>query len=214
MGLRVERVAEILVETAAGDRRRGSGYLVAPGRVMTAAHVVASAVSVRVRFEADRPEERVLEAEVSFEHPPTDVAVLAVPSSPDDVPAARFGRVGERDAVLRCSAMGFPAFKMREGEDGRPYRDSEHVHGTCAVLSNRREGTLDLSVPPPDGSWDGMSGAAVFSGGRIIGIVAAHHLADGAGRLAVSRADRWAERLPDDERSRLEEHLAVALAPA
>lgn len=108
--------------------------------------------------------------------------------------------------------MGFPAFKMREGEDGRPYRDAEHVHGTCAVLSNRREGTLDLSVPPPDGSWDGMSGAAVFSGGRIVGMVAAHHLADGAGRLAVSRADRWAERLSDDELAALEPALSTALA--
>ncbi|MFI0774363.1 trypsin-like peptidase domain-containing protein [Streptomyces sp. NPDC021212] len=211
-GLTAERVAEIIVEAASGDRRRGSGYLVAPGRVLTAAHVVASAVSVRVRFEADRPGERVLEAEVSFEHRPTDVAVLAVPSAPEEVPAARFGRVGEQDAVLRCSAVGFPAFKMREGEDGRPYRDAEHVHGTCAVLSNRREGTLDLSVPPPGGSWDGMSGAAVFSGGRIVGVVAAHHHADGAGRLAVSRADRWAERLPDGELSALERELSTALA--
>ncbi|EFL22024.1 PE-PGRS family protein, partial [Streptomyces himastatinicus ATCC 53653] len=178
--------------------------------MLTAAHVVASAMSVRVRFEADRPGERVLEAEVRFEHPPTDVAVLAVPL--DEVPVVRFGRVGERDAVLRCSAMGFPAFKMRDGEDGRPYRDAEHVHGTCAVLSNRREGTLDLSVPPPDGSWDGMSGAAVFSGGRIVGIVAAHHHADGAGRLAVSRADRWAERLSDGERCAFERELSTSLA--
>lgn len=211
-GLTGHRVAEIIVEAATGDRRRGSGYLVASGRVLTAAHVVASATAVRVRFEADRPGERVLEAEVSFEHPPTDVAVLTVPSSPEDLPVARFGRVGERDAVLRCSAMGFPAFKMRRDEDGRPYRDAEHVHGTCAVLSNRREGTLDLSVPPPDGSWDGMSGAVVFSGDRIVGVVAAHHHADGAGRLAVSRADRWAEKLASDELSQLEACLTVGLA--
>ena len=65
-GLTAARVAEIIVESATGERRRGSGYLVAPGRVLTAAHVVASAVSVRVRFEADRPGERVLEAEVRF----------------------------------------------------------------------------------------------------------------------------------------------------
>ncbi|MFD7503586.1 trypsin-like peptidase domain-containing protein [Streptomyces sp. NPDC059850] len=209
-GLTAERVAEIIVETATDERRRGSGYLVAPGRVLTAAHIVASAVSVRVRFEADRPGERVLEAEVRFEHPLTDVAVLAVPL--DEVPVTRFGRVGERDAVLRCSAMGFPAFKMRGGEDGRPYRDAEHVHGTCAVLSNRREGTLDLSVPPPDGPWDGMSGAAVFSGDRIVGVVAAHHHADGAGRLAVSRADRWAERLSGDQLGSIERELSSTLA--
>ncbi|MGY0057069.1 trypsin-like peptidase domain-containing protein [Streptomyces sp. LZ34] len=212
-GLEVGRVAEVLVTVAVGPGRRGSGYLVAPGTVLTAAHVVAGAARVRVRFQAHRPEERVVTAEVAFAHAGADVAVLALSDRSDEVVGARYGRVGEHDAVLRCSAMGFPAFKLRDGQDGRPYRDSEHVHGTCSVLSNRKEGTLDLRVPPPDGSWDGMSGAAVFSGDRIVGVVAAHHFDDGPGRLAVSRADRWARRIPDSELSRLEGLLGGSLAP-
>ena len=70
------------------------------------------------------------------------------------------------------------------------------------MLSNRREGTLEVSVPPPErdpdpkvSPWEGMSGAAVWSAGRIIGLVAEHHRSDGLGRLAATRVDRWYERL-------------------
>lgn len=210
-GLDIGRVAEIIVTTAAGKGLRGSGYLVAAGRVLTAAHVLTDAVAVRVRFDADRPGERVLDAEVVFTNVAIDVAVLSVAAVAGG--PARFGRVGERDAVLRCSAVGFPAFKLREDEDGSRYRDSEHVQGTCPVLSNRREGTLDLHVPAPRGDWDGMSGAVAFSDGRIVGIVVIHHPADGPGRLAVSRADRWAERLSADERKTLEKLLGTELLP-
>jgi hypothetical protein len=118
-----------------------------------------------------------------------------------------FGRVAERDAVLACSAMGFPWFKLRDDpaqplDDGSPsqYRDSAHAVGTIAVLANRRQGTLEVSVPPPErdpdperSPWEGMSGAAVWSGGRIIGLVADHHRSDGLGRLAATRVDRWYE---------------------
>ena len=50
--------------------------------------------------------------------------------------------------------------------DGRPtqYRDTFHAVGTAAALSNRREGTLEITVPPPDrdpdpalSPWEGMS---------------------------------------------------------
>ncbi|MFH8369502.1 trypsin-like peptidase domain-containing protein [Streptomyces sp. NPDC018031] len=210
----IGRVAEVIVTTASGTSRRGSGYLVSAGRVLTAAHAVEDGTAVRVRFDADRPGERLLAAEVVFAHPTIDVAVLSVTAdaAPPGGPA-RFGRVGERDAVLRCSAVGFPAFKLREDADGSRYRDSEHVHGTCSVLANRREGTLDLRVPAPAGSWDGMSGAAVFSDGRVVGIVVLHHRSDGPGRLAVSRADRWADRLPAAERRLLERLLHTELRP-
>jgi hypothetical protein len=81
--------------------------------------------------------------------------------------------------------------------------DSVHAVGSIAVLSNRREGTLEFSVSPPEADpdprwspWEGMSGAAVWSAGRIIGLVAEHHPSDGLGRLAATRVVRWYERLP------------------
>ena len=42
------RVAEVLVERAGEPLERGSGYLVAPGRVLTAGHVVAGAEAIKV----------------------------------------------------------------------------------------------------------------------------------------------------------------------
>ncbi|MCX4749689.1 trypsin-like peptidase domain-containing protein [Kitasatospora sp. NBC_01287] len=229
-GLRVERVAEVI----AGGRR-GSGYLVGPGVVLTAAHVVAGVVAgagagagagvaaaagaagVRVRFDADRPGERQFEAEVVFAHAGVDVAVLRFEDAGDRVAPVSYapvsyGRVGEHDAVLYCSAAGFPRFKLRDDADGQgKYRDLEHVRALCSPLSNRREGTLDLRVPVPGSVWDGMSGAAVFSGGHLIGVVSEHHSGDGPGRLAASRVDRWAERLAPDELATLTALLGAGL---
>ncbi|MFI7013536.1 trypsin-like peptidase domain-containing protein [Streptomyces sp. NPDC050164] len=211
-GLRPERVAEIIVGLP-GAGRRGSGYLVAPGRVLTAAHVVEGASGIRVRFQADRPGERIVEAAVEWAHAAIDVAVLAVPESHiGNVPPVSYGRVGEQDAVIRCTAMGFPRFKLRTDTTGARFRDAEHVHATCAVLSNRREGTLDLGVTPPPAedpdperdAWEGMSGAAVFSGGLLVGVVTRHHRGDGPGRIAASRVDRWAYGVEPSQQAELE----------
>ncbi|WP_369213097.1 trypsin-like peptidase domain-containing protein [Streptomyces flavofungini] len=225
--LRVERVAEILAAPPGGGRgRRGSGYLVAPGRVLTAAHVVEGASDLRVRFQADRPGERVVAADVRWRHPGIDIAVLDLAgigadrrADPGDT--ASYGRLGEHDAAVRCTAVGFPRFKLRTESGGSSFRDAEHVHAGCAALSNRREGTLDLSVDAPPANdpgtawdaWEGMSGAAVFSGGLLIGVVTRHHLADGPGRIAAGRVDRWAETLAPDELGTLEAVLGRALRP-
>ncbi|MEU0299285.1 trypsin-like peptidase domain-containing protein [Streptomyces sp. NPDC006175] len=221
-----DRVAEVIVDLPLpAGRRRGSGYLVASDRVLTAAHVVADAAAIRVRFDADHPGERTAEAEVAWSHTGIDVAVLILPADrPVAVGAAEFGRVGRHGNTekLHCTAVGFPWFKLRGiGKDAQPYRDCEQVHATCAPLSNRREGTLDLVVPPPAphpdlgvSPWEGMSGAVVFSGGRIIGVITEHHLADGLGRLAASRVDRWTERLKAGEVRTLETLLGCGLTPA
>ncbi|MBA2806402.1 serine protease [Streptomyces sp. KM273126] len=224
-GLKAERVAEVIVGPAGGcSGRRGSGYLVSSGRVLTAAHVVEGAEVVRVRFEADRPGERVVEAAVEWRHAGGDVAVLTLAEEDPgdvDVPPVRFGRIGEQDAVLRCTALGFPRFKLRRDEDGSRFRDAEHVDATCAVLSNRREGTLDLKIASPPGddpdperdAWEGMSGAAVFSNGCVVGVVTRHHRSDGTGRIAASRVDRWAEVLDVTELAALEHLLGRGLRP-
>ena len=207
-GIDPERVAEVIVTPrGAGPDRRGSGYRITAEAVLTAAHVVHDATGVRVRFDADRSGEWVAEGQVAWSDPEVDVAVVAITPRPEDkgrVEPAGFGRVAERDAVVECSAMGFPLFKLRDDPapagGGTPpkYRDSVHAVGTIAVLSNRREGTLEVSVPAPErdpdpqrSPWGGMSGAAVWSAGRVIGLVAEHHRADGLGRLAATRVDHW-----------------------
>ena len=218
-GIDPGRVAEVLVTPAGpGPERRGSGYRVSPTSVLTAAHVVGGAARVRVRCNADRPGEWVSDGEVVWADADVDAAVVEIPPRAGDEEAGPvgFGRVAERDAVVTATAMGFPRFKLRADEAGPDqggptvYRDSAHVSGTVAVLSNRREGTLEVTVSPPErdpdparSPWEGMSGAAVWSGGRIIGLVAEHHRSDGLGTLAASRVDRWYERLPAGRLDRL-----------
>ncbi len=220
-GIDPERVAELLVTPAQpGPGRRGSGYRVSESAVLTAAHVVRDAARVRVRFNADRPGEWLTDGRVDWADPEIDAALVTITARPRDerqVSLAGFGRVAERDAVLACSAMGFPRFKLRDDpamplDDGSPsqYRDSVHVVGTIAVLSNRREGTFEVSVGPPErdpdpgrSPWEGMSGAAVWSTGRIIGLVAEHHRADGLGRLAATRVDHWYELLAPEQLDQL-----------
>jgi hypothetical protein len=107
---------------------------------------------------------------------------------------------------------------MRLLDDGAPsqYRDSCHVSGTVSVLSNRREGTLELAVlaphadPEPGRSpWEGMSGAVVWSGGAVIGVVSSHHRADGLGRLAASRVEHWYDVLSPGELADLHEDAGL-----
>ena len=224
-GIDPERVAEVLVTPAGrGPKRRGSGYRVSTTSVLTASHVVAGAARVRVRFNADRPGEWVAEGTVAWADADVDAAVVELPPRDRDeaVGPAGFGRVAERDAVVTVSAMGFPRFKLRHDRDGSAvYRDSAHAVGTVAVLANRRQGTLEVTVTPPErdsdparSPWEGMSGAALWSGGRIIGLVAEHHPADGLGRLAATRVDGWYERLAAERLERPRALLGLPPRPA
>jgi hypothetical protein len=226
-GIDPERVAELLVDVR-GRRsgRRGSGYRVSASAVLTAAHVVSDAARVRVRFDADRPGEWLTDGSVAWSDATVDAAAVRITPRPQDegrVARVGFGRVAERDVVLACSAMGFPRFKLRADpahllDDGSPsqYRDSVHAVGTIAVLSNRRAGTLEVTVSPPEqdpdpkrSPWEGMSGAPVWSAGRIIGLVAEHHRSDGLGRLAATRVDHWYEDLTPERLNQLRGLLGV-----
>ncbi|MET9041726.1 trypsin-like peptidase domain-containing protein [Streptomyces sp. NPDC004362] len=192
-GLDVTRAVEVIVEPAEGPGRRGSGYRIASGTVLTACHVVAKAAVVRVRCNADTPEEWTRDARVLTTD--GDLALLAI-DPPDELTPVRYGRIPERDAVIACTGLGFPRFKFRGGASGT-YRDLCHLVGSAPVLSNRRSGTMEITVasppePDPDparSAWEGMSGAPVFAAGRLIAVVTANHVLEGAGRLEAHRID-------------------------
>ncbi|MEW2414808.1 trypsin-like peptidase domain-containing protein [Streptomyces sp. NPDC046866] len=224
---------QIVTACRDGSGKRGSGYRVRPGHVLTAAHVVDDARDVRVRFVDGRGGITDVEAATVFLHGRLDIAVLALrpagggpggPPPPADG-AIRYGRLG-RSAP--CEAVGFPRFKLRHGVGpdgaGFEYRDSRHAHGLAAAQSGRREGTLELIVDPPGADplagpgsaspWEGMSGAAVWSGGCLIGIVSEHRPTDGTGTLTASRVDRWYGILTDGERTALHGLIGLPAGPA
>ncbi|MCW2859144.1 MAG: sle [Actinoallomurus sp.] len=188
-----DRVAQLVV-TYAGRQRRGSGYLIGTGTVLTAAHVVEGAESVLARFEPDLPGERTTAATSWRVHPGADFAVVDIEPTGGEVRPTTFGQVSDRVARLQAQAVGFPRWKLRR--DDAPYRDAHHAVGEIAVLSNYRSGSLEFLVPAPpaaaaDGGspWEGMSGAAVWVAGRIVGVVSEHHPGDGLRRLTVARLD-------------------------
>lgn len=153
--------------------------------VLTAAHVVKDALSIHARFTADPTDK--LPAEVLWTV--DDLAALRVPLE-GDLPPARYGLVDDHAAELPCRAIGFPAWKFRDNR-----RDSGQISGAILPLSNRYTGTLHVGVDRPpaedrEGSpWEGMSGAALFVGDRLVGIIAEHHLVEGPGHLTAHRAD-------------------------
>ncbi|WP_406420715.1 trypsin-like peptidase domain-containing protein [Streptomyces sp. NBC_00842] len=219
-GLDPHRIAEVIVTTTAGSGRRGSGYRIGDTAVLTAFHVVAEAADVQVRFDADRPGQWVAAAVVAWSDTGTDVAVLTVAPQPGATPVApaRFGRIGDdRHAVIGVHAAGFPLWKRRRGPDGRQFRELHQADGTVAALSNLRTGTLEITVPvaaadpdPKVSPWSGMSGAAVWAGSRIVGVVAEHHRWEGLGRLAAARIDHTLRRVGEPLRSELAELLVIA----
>ena len=228
------RVAQLVVERGPGGAgSRGSGYLVGPGRVLTAAHVVAGARAVRVRLDVGQPAEVEVRAEDWWADPAgssgTDLAVVLIAAEATagrEVEPARFGRIGDGTAVLVVQAFGFPGFKLRASPAGSGgpgvFRDLEQVTGHAPVAANRRQGTLAvyLDDPPPAAAepggpspWAGMSGAAVWADGRIVG---------GGGRASPRRGRRPAHRpahrpglrhsCPEPDLGRLADWLGLAPA--
>jgi trypsin-like peptidase len=204
------RVCEVLAALPDGRERRGSGYRIRSAQILTAAHLVAEAATVKVRFDADLLGERTFDVSDHWSDTTSDLAVLTIPAAEDDLAPALFGRLSDRAAVVGAQAVGFPLWKMRNydgtevlDDDIRArYRDSHQAVGSVAVLSNRRQGTLEVTVAPPErdlasehSPWEGMSGSALWVGDRIVGVVSAHHRSDGLGRLTAVRIDRNLRRI-------------------
>ncbi|MEU2872164.1 NACHT domain-containing protein [Streptomyces olivoreticuli] len=219
------RVVQIVTTQRAGAGRRGSGYRVSGDAVLTAAHVVSDAVSVRLRFVTEDGGTTELPGEQVWADSASDIAVLKIARDASTgglcaaaVSPVRFARITR---PVDCEAVGFPRFKLRpdtaipDRDAPTWYRDSHHARGTTTPLSDLRAGRLEISVYPPEydpepgrSPWEGMSGAAVWSGGCVIGVVVEHHRSDGLGRLAASQVKHW-YRLTPTQVGRLNELIGL-----
>ncbi len=178
----------------------GTGYLVGPRLVLTAAHVVgASDASVTVGRPGDegmpasgtvtwyRRDEWVDAALVTLAGP-----VPALVGLTRGGPATRFGIFATARPRQPVDAIGFPRLQ-RSPE----LRDQEHFAGELSpatgALGRRYELTsaTPLPAPPADQTktpWAGMSGAAVFSQGLLVGVVRQDRLAPVGTRLTATPA--------------------------
>jgi tetratricopeptide (TPR) repeat protein len=159
----------------------GSGYVVAPERVLTARHVldaggaephVGQACEVRA-WPCLPPDGPWTAGVVVWLHPDKDAALIAVPGIGTGMDPVRWGHV-EGAATVPWNATGYPI----AGLDERG-RTEEGVSGTLEPASGSSTGSLALTVTSrtaqPDArgdtGWEGLSGAVVFCGAHVVGVI-------------------------------------------
>jgi len=173
------RIAELHAGAPGG--LRGSGYLLGPGLALTARHVVEGLETTQLRLlEADEdglpgaigPWQQ---ARVVWTGKGLDLALLA--PSVDAPPFKASGRrmqIGRIDgrAPVRVDAMGFPRAMLAP-----THSDTLHLEAHVNAWSGLRSDALLLDVgstrPAEPEGWKGMSGAAVFAGDCLIGVIEA-----------------------------------------
>jgi tetratricopeptide (TPR) repeat protein len=188
MGFDRPRVVEIFAKPTNAPGRIGSGYRVSERLVLTAAHVVAGlpvglGAASGQHDPAGRCDVRPLGVpdwsggSVIWRDKDTDVALIGLAGGAPLVPAAspgpRWGRMEGAEPVA-VTAVGFPWAQQRPDR----VRDSEQVFGFIAPATTVKAGLCAVTVltaAPAErtgGSpWAGMSGAALFAGPFLVGVV-------------------------------------------
>jgi predicted nucleotide-binding protein len=183
----VSRVVQVLRDE---PRTEVSGYLLAKGLILTAEHILYghqnvcdSSISIKARI-LGNTEKTWFWQPVSVlwhQHAGTvnerrdGVALLRVPESPVEIQGEDFlGWSAEMSDSASVLAVGFPEFAIvRQGESY--LADVHTVLGEVALYDGIRAGQLIIrtnsQTPRNISSWAGFSGAAVFAGERIVGII-------------------------------------------
>jgi tetratricopeptide (TPR) repeat protein len=195
------RVCEVaaLPSVDAAKGSLGTGLLLGSGRVLTARHVVdpdsfeAKAWKVRPIGTADW-----LKAQQPVCAKTGDIAVLSVPAGgellPSGVDPPRLGRLAGADE-LTARTVGFPdARRTRASQGGLPIGDPEQVRGELRPATQAKGGLLSLhlwgATPTwaayAGSPWEGMSGAGVFHGPWLVGVVSVDPANFAGDRLEVA----------------------------
>lgn len=168
-----ERVAAVLC-----DGRTGSGYLLAARLVLTAAHVVGDNGSARVMVVRGSGAQQ---CEVVWRRHDAecDAALLVSrralvqPEAAARLQPVTWARLTDESPV-RCQAMGFPRAQRGQGRN----LDVEHIECALRPASGIVRGryVLDVKDVSPElasgrSPWEGMSGAALFARGGLLGLV-------------------------------------------
>jgi tetratricopeptide (TPR) repeat protein len=204
MGFDRHRVMEVFAKPVNGPPRVGSGYRITETAVLTAAHVVMglpvrsrTAVAAEDRG-ASRCEVRPLgevawmRGSVLWRDESADVALVGLAGGvllpPPGSPVPHWGVVDGTEPV-GCAAVGFPW----ASEQSDRVRDTEQLIGFAAPLSTAKAGHLSLTaLSAAPGSrehgspWAGMSGAAVFAGPYLVGVVIVDPARFGKDRLVAA----------------------------
>lgn len=151
----------------------GTGVVVQPRRVLTAAHVVAEfcARPLQVRSWRDQAQARAARCMPSCYDAELDIALLELQEDVEDQPRQSLPislRPPQRKS--EWESRGFP--KLRVGNQDQ-YREYFEASGHCESFT---DGALRLELtaeatPADSKGWMGYSGAPVFLGGDLHGVI-------------------------------------------
>ena len=210
------RAVEVLVDVGVespGRWQLGSGFVFAPGQVLTAAHVVTDAradatpqVWVRDLHGREWP------ASVTACDSSADAAALEVPGLAPNLPVSRIGRVDrERVGVVEgVTGVGFPGFKTAPEKPKALRRQPGQADGWVPTSENYSGGELAFklrAVPERvrrGSPWEGFSGSGVFVGDVLLGVAVTHRPGEGPGSLTVCPVTSFARMSPSGGVSFLE----------
>lgn len=180
-------VARVVRVWAPALGKASSGHLIADRLVLTAWHATADASGdagdgLEVRLfdpvgDGDWVSARRIwppQAPDVTARPGQDVALLEIIDPSWTVPAGlgpvRFGRLAD-DKPMRCRAVGFPRSQVRPDGAG----STKDIQGRTEQLTDLGSGLLVFSVTNSasnrPGAWAGGSGAALYCGDLVVGVL-------------------------------------------
>jgi HEAT repeat protein len=190
---KVDHRKKVVVVEAASGRGRGSGYVIAPRAVLTSAHVVPEKGS---RVSLFRPgQASTYTARVEWRGTPggrDDAALLSVdghdPWGLRDWPSVRWGRLVTRRTGTPLETWGAPDVAQRPGTAKDTLQEEGTINPGGFFVANRY--VMIVTNPPQptangESPWGGMSGAALFSGQLLLGVIASDQEGFGHSRLGA-----------------------------
>ncbi|WP_435228207.1 tetratricopeptide repeat protein [Streptomyces sp. Tue6028] len=162
-----------------GPDGQGSGYVISDRLVLTSAHVVPALNGSVEFFQPGRAARYA--AKVVWRGTPggrDDVALLLVDDAawqPLQSPAIRWGRLVTSRPGTACQAVGVPNVIQRPGRPVELWQATGTINPVTGRVDNRH--VVNLAEHPPQATdespWGGLSGAAVFCGDLLTGVIAA-----------------------------------------
>jgi len=189
------RLAVVLAVDEGGSPKTSTGYVIAPRLLLTAAHAVESAAKAEVQL-IDQVAPMPCTVVWNGRAHDLDAALLEVderywPPGTHEEPL-RFGRLATRQPDMPAETIGFPV--AQRDPDGE--LEAAHVSGHVNPGDRLLSGHWVLSVagaPPEDlgpSPWAGMSGAPLYSGSLLCGVVVVDSPHWRHGKLVAVQAHR------------------------
>ncbi|MDJ0704778.1 MAG: trypsin-like peptidase domain-containing protein [Leptolyngbyaceae cyanobacterium MO_188.B28] len=208
-----ERVAEIWVSTTC---KRGTGYLLFNGCLLSAHHVVQGCGEKGVEFRLlghyQSNPNKWLEANLVWENPKLDLALLKFDSESDvEEVIPKVKKLNLNDQIP-YTAYGFPAFRKRVEQNKPPRYDPYPVEGWIKPLPIPKQSgelLLEIKGAAPDDmeKWKGMSGSPILTNDGYLAGVIIQGSSDLLGRQLTGVALDWVIDKDEIFRTQIKQHF-------